>query len=37
MAKFRVAFKGVMDRPAMAARGPTALSPRGMGGARFLS
>jgi histidinol-phosphate aminotransferase len=37
MAKFRIAFKGVMDRPAMAARGPTSLSPRGMGGAPFLS
>jgi histidinol-phosphate aminotransferase len=38
MAKFRVAFKDVMDRPAMAAAPrPKLFAPRGMGGTTFLS
>lgn len=38
MAKFRLAFKAVMDRPAMAAAPrPRPPQPRGMGGGAFLS
>ena len=38
MAKFRVAFKGVMERPAMAAASrPKLIAPRGMGNTSFLT
>ncbi len=40
MAKFKVAFKAVMDAPAMASAGPApahGLNPAGVGGTTFLS
>jgi histidinol-phosphate aminotransferase len=39
MAKFKVAFKSVMDAKALAAAGPfhDAYAPKGIGGSTFLS